>query len=266
MRIFFDKTVLVTGASSGMGVEFARQTARAGARLVIVARSLAKLEALSVELAQLSGREVIVIGADLSQPGAAGRLCEELSARGVVIDHLINNAGVGRAKPLVGDDPLIVSSLVELNCVTLTELTARLLPGMVERGSGGVLQVASVVASSPSPFMATYAASKSFVKNFTLALAYELRGTGVRMTALCPGHVPTGFQKAAGFADGALAVPGELSAEVTVRAALSAYERGKAVCIPGLLNRLAAFFMGFLPQALVAHISASTLRKLGRFD
>lgn len=265
-NIFFDKTVLVTGASSGLGAEFARQTARAGAKLVLVARSAGKLEQLAVELRQLSGREVVVLPFDLSVPGAGAALCVELSRRGLVIDHLINNAGVGRAKAVASDDPAILVGLLELNCVTLTELTARLLPRMVERGGGGVLQVASVVASSPSPFMAVYAASKSYVKNFTRALAYELRGTGVRVTALCPGHVHTGFQKAAGFADGAMAVPGELSAEVTVRAGLRAYERGRAVCIPGVLNNLAAFFMGLLPKGLVAHISASTLRKLGRFD
>ena len=266
MNIFRDKTVLVTGASSGLGVEFARQVARQGARVIIVARSEDKLRHLAPELTQLSGHESVVLVADLSLPGAATRLCDSLRERGLIIDHLINNAGVGRACPVVSDQAERLVSLLELNCVALTELTVRLLPGMVERRSGGVLQVASVVASSPSPFMAAYAASKSYVKNFTQALAYELKGTQVRATVLCPGHVHTGFQKAAGFPDGQMSVPGELSAESTVKAGLLAYERGQVVCVPGLLNQLAAFFMGLLPASLVAHISATTLRKLGRFD
>ncbi len=265
MSIFTDKTVLVTGASSGLGVEFARQTAHEGARLVLVARSLDKLQTLAAELRQLSNHDPVVIECDLSRPGSAEQLCARLTELELGVDHLINNAGVGRAAPVASDDPARLSSLLELNCVTLTDLTTRLLPHMVAQGQGGVLQVASVVASSPSPFMAVYAASKSYVKSFTQALAYELKGTGVRVTALCPGHVQTGFQKAAGFAEGAMTVPGELSAEVTVRAGLTAYAAGKTVCIPGLLNRLAAFFMGLLPSSLVARVSANTLKKLGRF-
>lgn len=266
MDIFRDKTVLVTGASSGLGVEFARQVAARGARVVIVARSEDKLRALAVELTQLSGHEALVMAADLSVPDAAAKLCEALHEWGLSIDHLINNAGVGRAWPVAADQAERLVSLLELNCVALTDLTVRLVPGMVERRFGGVLQIASVVASSPSPFMSVYAASKSYVKNFGQALAYELKGTGVRVSVLCPGHVHTGFQKAAGFPDSAMAVPGEMSAAATVEAGLSAYERGKVVCIPGVLNQLAAFFMGLLPAPLVAHISATTLRKLGRFD
>ncbi len=266
MNVFLDSNVLVTGASSGLGVEFARQTKRAGARLVLVARSEDKLLALKRELDAGGGEETVVISCDLARPGAAEELCRRLDELGIVVDHLINNAGVGRACAVASDEPKRLTALLELNCVTVTDLTVRLLPTMLERGRGGVLQVASVVASSPSPFMAVYAASKSYVKNFTQALAYELRGTKVTATVLCPGHVPTGFQKAAGFADGAMAVPGELSAEVTVKAGLSAYQRGKVVCIPGVMNRIAALLMGLLPSRLVAHISAGTLRQLGRFD
>jgi uncharacterized protein len=263
--MFLHQTVLITGASSGLGVEFARQVVRRGARAVLVARSLDRLQNLAAELDQLGSEKTVVIQADLSRPGAGSELADELLARGIQVDHLINNAGVGRACAVASDQAQRLVDLLELNCVTLTELTVRLLPGMVERASGGVLQVASVVASGPSPFMAVYAASKSYVKNFTLALAYELRGSGVRVTALCPGHVPTGFQRAAGFGEAALSVPGELSARVTVKAGLLAYERGQVVCVPGVLNRLAAFFMSLLPSQLVMHISASTLRKLGRF-
>ena len=266
MNIFKDQTVLVTGASSGLGAEFARQTAQKGARLVIVARSVDKLNELAPALETESGHPVTVLGMDLSRPASARDLVEQLRARGIEVDHLINNAGVGRAHAVATDRPERLVDLLELNCVTLTELTARLLPGMIERQRGGVLQVASVVAASPSPFMAVYAASKSYVKSFTQALAYELKETPVRVMALCPGHVQTGFQKAAGFAEGAMTVPGELSPEATVKAALSAYERRRAVCIPGLLNRLASTLMGLLPSRLIAHISASTLRKLGRFD
>lgn len=259
-------TALVTGASSGLGVEFARQIAARGADLVLVARSEDKLVQLAAEIRSSTGRQVHVVSADLTEGDAVIRVLTELEQRGIVIDHLINNAGVGRAKAIAKDDPAILSRMIQLNCIALTELTARLLPQLIERGRGGILQVASVIGFSPCPYQASYAATKAYVKSLTEALEVELVGTGVRTSALCPGHVQTGFQKAAGFADGAMAVPGELSAEVTVRAGLAGYEKGKTIVVPGFMNRLAVIFGGLLPRWLIARISARTLQKLGRFD
>ncbi len=189
-----------------------------------------------------------------------------LEREGWEVEHLVNNAGVGRAKAVARDDAQVLANMVQLNCTALTELTALLLPAMLRRGSGGVLQVASVVGFNASPYMAAYAASKAYVKSFTEALAIELAGSGVTTTAVCPGHVKTGFQLAAGFATSALPVPGELSARETVRRGLSAYERGKTVAVTGFLNRVSVTFGSMLPRSWVARISAVALKKMGRFE
>lgn len=255
-------TALVTGASSGLGAEFAKQIVKKGARVVLVARREDKLK----ELAALLGEErAIIMTADLRQPQEPGRIVSQLEAQGIVIDHLINNAGSGRAMPFVQEKPEALLNMVRLNCSALLEFTASLLPAMVKRGSGGVMQVASLVAMNPCPYQSTYAATKAFVLSLTEGLAVELKGSGVRMTALCPGHVRTGFQVAAGFSTSDLQVPGELSVEKTVAIALQSYERGKTVVVPGFINRLAAFFGALLPRSFVAKTSARMVLKLGRF-
>lgn len=261
-----DEVVLVTGASSGIGMELARQLAQRGARLVLVARSESKLRTLAHELAASSGHEPLVLVADLALPGEVARVVHELQVQQLRVEHLINNAGVGYAKPVAQADVETMVRMVHLNCLALTELTNRLLPSMVENRSGGILQVASMVALYPSPYMAAYAASKAYVKSFTEALAVELVGSGVTTSALCPGQVPTGFQQAAGFAESEMSVPGTLSAKETARLGLAGYERGRVVVVPGVLNQISAFFMTLLPRSWVARISAGVLRKLGRFD
>jgi uncharacterized protein len=255
-------TALVTGASSGLGEEFARQIVAKGARVVLVARREAKLRELAAELGP---ERTIVVPGDLAQPQEPGRIVSQLDAQGIQIDHLINNAGSGRAAPFAREKPEALLQMVRLNCSALVELTNRLVPRMVEQQSGGVIQVASLVAMNPCPYQSTYAATKAFVLSLTEALAVELDGTGVRMTALCPGHVRTGFQVAAGFSTNALDVPGELSAERTVAIALRAYEKGRVVVVPGFVNRVAALLGSLLPRRLVARASARMLLKLGRF-
>lgn len=264
--VFKDRIALVTGASSGMGAEFARQIAARGGRLVLVARSQDKLEALAVELELVNGHKVLVIAEDLAKPGGPERVVRILEAQGWEVEHLVNNAGIGRAKPVSRDSAQVLANMIQLNCTALTELTALLLPAMLRRGSGGILQVASVVGFNPSPYMAAYAASKAYVLSFTQALALELEGSGVTTTAVCPGHVKTGFQLAAGFSTSALPVPGELSAKETVRRGLAAYESGKTVAVTGFLNRLSVMFGSMLPRSWVARISAIALKKMGRFD
>ncbi len=260
---FAGATVLVTGASSGLGEEFAKQLSQKGAHVILVARREEKLRALAE---QMGPERATVIVSDLSAPGAAQLVYEKVKESGLSVDHLINNAGSGRAAPFVRESSSALSKMLRLNCEALTELTRLFLPEMVEKGSGGVLQVASMVAMNPCPYQATYAATKAYVLSLTEALAVELAGTGVRMTALCPGHVRTGFQVAAGFSTNALPVPGEISVQRTVTLALQAYQKRKTVVVPGLINRLGAFFGALLPRSFVARTSARMVLKLGRFE
>jgi short-subunit dehydrogenase len=264
-EIFRGKWALVTGASSGIGEQFARQLAARGAHVVLVARSKGKLEALAEELRK-SGGEARVLPVDLAESGAGGRLFEQLRAAGVAVEHLINNAGVGDAAYFARSDLERQRNVLRLNCEAVVELTHRFLPAMIERGSGGVVQVASIQAFTPVPGMAVYSASKSFVRVFSEALADELRGTGVRMMVLCPGHVESGFQEASGFAQPDFSMPGQLTAEETVRAALDGYARGKRVFVPGGVNRMGVAAAKVAPSGFVTRTAGRMMRKLGRLD
>lgn len=264
--VFQGKWALVTGASSGIGEQFARQLAGRGAHLVLVARSEDRLQGLGAELKEASRIDVRVVPMDLSERGAASRLADRVREEGPVIEHLINNAGVGDAAYFAQSDRSRQLNVLRLNCEALVELTHCYLPEMVARGSGGVIQVASIQAFTPVPGMAVYSASKNFVRVFSEALAEELRGTGVRMLALCPGHVESGFQSASGFADPNFSMPGELSAEVTVRAALDAYARGRRVFVPGGVNRMGAAVARVAPSGFVTRTAGRMMRKLGRQD
>ncbi len=264
--VFRGTWALVTGASSGIGEQFARQLADRGAHLVLVARSADKLAALAAELRGTRQIDARVVPMDLAERGAASRLAEQVRAEGPVIEHLINNAGVGDAAYFAQSDRERQLNVLRLNCEALVELTHCYLPEMVARGSGGVIQVASIQAFTPVPGMAVYSASKSFVRVFAEALAEELQGTGVTMMALCPGHVESGFQSASGFADPDFDMPGELSAEVTVRAALDAYTRGRRLFVPGGLNRMGAAVARIAPSRFVTRTAGRMMRKLGRLD
>jgi len=263
--VWKDRVALVTGASSGLGAEFSRQIARQGGRLVIVARSEEKLLALARELRELSGNEAVVVVADLAKTSGVDQVMDALREHDLQVEHLVNNAGIGRACAVANDDSKTLVNLVQLNCTALTDLTVRLLPKMVERASGGVIQVASLV-NYPSPYMAAYAASKGYVKSFTEALAIELQGSGVRMTAVCPGQVRTGFQRAAGFSEDEKVAPGVLSSAGTVRRGLLAYERGKTVVVTGMVNRFMALFLSVVPRGITARLSALVFKKMGRFE
>lgn len=264
VELFGGTWALVTGASSGIGEEFARQLAARGAHVVLVARSAEKLERLAGDLRSTHGVQVRVMPADLAQPGAGARLEEQVHAAGLTIDHLINNAGVGDAAYFAQSQLARQLNVLRLNCEAVVELTHRFLPKMVERGRGGVIQLASIQAFTPVPGMAVYSASKSFVRVFGEALAEELRGTGVRMTVLCPGHVESGFQEASGFADPDFSMPGELTAEETVRIALDGYARGKRLVVPGGVNRMGVMAAKVAPSSFVTRTAGRVMRKLGR--
>lgn len=263
--LFHGTTALVTGASSGIGEQFARQLAQAGADLIVSARSRDKLEALAGELSSREGVRVDVVPADLSNADGVAALVRGVGELGVFVEHLVNNAGFGGVGAFLNAEPGRLAEMLRLNCEALLVLTRHFLPAMVERRKGGVIQVASTAAYQPLPFMATYAATKAFVLSLSAALSEELRGTDVRMLALCPGPVPTGFQQVAGIEPGAERVAA-LSAEDTVARALHAYYRRRSVLVPGAVNRAQTTFTKHAPRAVVTRAVASAMRRMGRAD
>jgi uncharacterized protein len=242
---------LVTGASGGIGEAIAREL-NAKYRLVLVARSQDKLEALAQ---QLGGAEVIAL--DLAAPDAADQLSRELEQRSLTVEVLVNNAGFGEYGEFWKAAPDKLQQMVLLNVNTLTMLTRALLPGMVERKRGHVLNVASTAAFMPGPLMAVYYATKAYVLSFGEALDEELRGTGVSVTTLCPGPVETGFQQRAAMEDSKLLKnpmnPLMTSAEVA-KEAVAAMNQNARVVIPGLNNKLLALLPRFVPRAFVPGI------------
>ncbi len=244
---------LVTGASGGIGEALGRRLAADGHDLVLAARSADKLSVLADQLIADHGIAVDVIASDLSQPGAAAALVAALEGR--AIDVLVNNAGVGLYGPFIESDPGQLAAMLQLNMVSLAELTRALVPAMVARGSGRVLQVASTAAFFPGPLMAGYYATKAFVLSLSEALAHELRGTGVTVTALCPGPIATGFQAGADMGDSKL-VKGKrlMSADECASYAVRAMKRGRVVAIPSMMNRVQVATPRFLPRRFVPGI------------
>lgn len=264
-ELFLGKWALVTGASSGIGLELARGLARRGAHVALSARSEEKLRAYAEELEREYGVRTLVLPSDLSRSGAGRELYSRACDAGIVVEHLVNNAGVGASGPFARSDHDEQLALLRLNCEAVVELTHAVLPSLVARGSGGIFNLASVQAFMPVPFMAAYAASKAFVRSFSESLAEELRGSGVRMTVLCPGHVPSGFQAAAGFEEGALNPPGAMSAQETAERGLRGYAAGERVVVTGIVNQLGTVAATMLPNGLVTRVGAKMMRKFGRF-
>jgi uncharacterized protein len=226
------ETALVTGASSGIGEQFARQLAARGHDLVLVARRADRLERLASELPT----EAKVVACDLTTDAVSlGGRAQEL---GVQVDLLVNNAGFGTSGPFLGHDPARDADQVRLNCEAVVTLCHAFLPGMVERRRGGVINVASSAGFQPIPYESVYAASKAFAISFTDALHTELRGTGVRAMSVNPGPVPTEWQQVAGYEAGRSApAPGEITAEQVVSESLEAWDKGHRSVIPGRTMR-----------------------------
>lgn len=254
-------TALVTGASSGLGAEFAVQLAARGHDLVLVARSEDRLTALAERLIAEHGIRAHVLVQDLAEPDAAHRIADRLTADGLSIDLLVNNAGFGtcgRFEDISADrdhDQLMV------NVVALVGLTHALLPDMLNRGTGAVVNVASTAAFQPAPYFAVYGAAKAFVLNFGLALREEYRGRGIRVLTLCPGPVDTPFFDAIGTRNAA--VNGSMTTpQPVVSAALRALDRNRGYVTPGLGNALAAHLLPRRPRTLVAAIAERVTRKV----
>lgn len=243
---------VITGASGGIGLDLARGLAARGHNLFLVARSAARLRAVADELAAAHGVTTAVHVADLADPAAPAALCAALDAAGIAPEVLVNNAGVGAYGPFL-DAPLAETmAMIQLNVAALTELTGRLVPGMVRRGHGRVLQVASTAAFQPGPLLAVYYATKAYVLSFSEALGNELAGTGVTVTTLCPGPTRTDFQARAKLS-GARLLRGPLmmDAAAVAEAGLEGMWAGRAVVIPGLVNKLTAATPRFVPRGLM---------------
>jgi uncharacterized protein len=242
---------LVTGASGGIGAALARELAQHGHDLVLAARSLAPMETLAAELRE-AGATTTVIAADLAKPGAAATLALDIAGRGLAIDVLVNNAGLGAAGRFDQCDPARIGEILQVNIVALTELTRLLLPGMIARGHGRVMLVASVAAFQPGPRMAVYFASKAFVLSLGEALAYELRGTGVSVTVLCPGATATNFFAAAGANNSLMArrLRRMMPAEDVARIGYRGLAAGRRVVVTGAINRLMALAGRYAPHRI----------------
>ena len=254
---FRGSRALVTGASSGIGAVFARELAALGADLVLVARSRDKLEALATELRERAHVSVHVEAADLAQPGAGHALAARLGEQDLRIDVLVNNAGFALFGPLHEADQQRIAQEVQLNVATLTELTYALLPGMRARDRGAIVNVASTAAFQPVPYMAVYGATKAYVLSLTEALWAETRGTGVRVTALCPGATDTAFFDTA--SDNA-SLGRRMAPAQVVAAAFRALDRGRSTVVPGLGNRLLTVATRAVPRQSVARMAARTMR------
>lgn len=247
-------TALVTGASGGIGEELARLFAADGHDLVLVARSRDKLARLSEELGGKHGVGARVLAADLARPDAPREIFEELEGAGVAVDALVNNAGFGSYGLFAETDLRSELELLQVNVVALTHLSKLFLPGMIARRRGYVMQVASTAAFQPGPLMAVYYASKAYVLSLSEALANECEGTGVRVSALCPGPTETGFVAAAGMGDSKLFDRAVMDARTVAVEGYRGLLAGKAVVIPGLRNNLLARSIGFFPRNLVTKV------------
>jgi uncharacterized protein len=246
-------TCLITGASSGIGAELARRLAARGLGVTLVARREDRLTELADELRAAHDVEVEIVAADVSKERARSRMFNEIEQRGLTVEVLVNNAGFGSGGRFTSLDAAKEASMVRTNCEAVVELTGHYLPEMVSRGRGAVLNVASLIAFQPVPYQATYGATKAFVLSFTDAVHEEMRGTGVTVTAVCPGPVRTEFGEQGGFGGADDRIPDALwlSAEKVAKDALDALEAGDRVTVPGAGNQLAALWGQHLPRSIL---------------
>ena len=243
---------LITGASAGLGEEFARQLSAQGRRLVLAARRKDRLEALATELG--NARAVAI---DLAKPGAAAALLADVDAHGERVDMLINNAGFGLIGRFAKRDPARLREMIDLNVGALTDLCRAVAPGMIERSRGAILNVASTAAFQPGPNMAVYFATKAYVLSFTEALHEELLPHGINVSALCPGPTRTEFGEVAGFGGSGLFDRVAMESPRVVKLGLRGLERNRAVVVPGLANKIGSASTRFAPRKVVRKIAGA---------
>lgn len=243
------ETALITGASSGIGQELARCFAEDQCELVLVARSNDRLQQLADQLVAAHGTTATVIPTDLSAPDAPRQLVDDLTRRGIVVDVLVNNAGFGALGAFAELDVKRQVDMVQVNVVALTHLTALLLPGMLKRHTGGVLNVGSIAAYQAGPHMSVYYATKAYVLSFTEGLREEVADQGVTVTCLAPGPTETGFGEDSGMSKLAAFSKNAMSAGAVARSGYAGFRSDRAVVIPGLQNRLLAGSAKFSPRS-----------------
>jgi uncharacterized protein len=245
-----ERVTLITGASSGIGAELARIFALNGARTVLVARRADRLDQLACEIAASGKPKPTIIALDLTAPGACDRIAETLKDMDVEVETVVNNAGYGLFGEAIDLDRAQQLAMVNLNVSVLTDLTLRFADSIV-RNRGGILNVASIASFLPGPRMAVYYATKAYVLSFTEAMRGELGPKGVRVTALCPGTVPTEFQDVAGFKPGLDSAVLNLSAAAVARAGYRGLTSNKRLVLPGVGVRMIPFMLRFAPRSLV---------------
>jgi len=254
------KTALITGASAGLGRDFARLFAEDGHNLVIIARRRERLEELAAELEKDTGVSVKVIAADLADPHSPKRIYEEVGGAGIEVDYLVNNAGFGSTGPYLELDAQSELNMVSVNISALMHLTRLFVPGMVERGYGRVLNLGSTAGFQAGPFMATYYATKAFVNHFSEALAHELMESGVTVTVSCPGPVATEFGEVSGNGKMKLFKGGGASSQMIARHAYQAMHKGKRMIVHGLKFKFLMQSIRLSPRRMIHGITAGMNR------
>jgi short-subunit dehydrogenase len=257
------KVALITGASSGIGEAFARVLASKGSDLILVARSEDKLRALARQLNELYARRVEVVTADLGLAGSAAKVHAAAEALGMPVDLLINNAGFGTVGSFVKQDAERERQEILLNAAAVVDLSHAFLPAMLERGRGGIINIASMAAFQPLPYMSVYAATKAFVLSFSQGLRGEVRNKGVKVLAVCPGPVDTPFFEATGSAGLRKTVPKAtmVTADDVVSTALRALKSGRSVAVPGVAFKLVAAGSKLVPRDLLAAMTAMAMKR-----
>lgn len=251
------RCALVTGASAGIGLSLARRLAEDGWDLALTARNDSALNAVAAGVRKQHGVTVLVVPADLTDPGAPGAIQESLERNGFPVAFLVNNAGFGTWGPFAAQTLDSQLDMLRVNVLALTELTHRFLPGMLALGRGRVLNVASTAAFQPGPDMAVYYASKAYVLHFSEALSYELRETGVTVTALCPGPTESEFQDRAGMTGTRVgANPLMMGADAVAEAGYRGAMNGAPIVVPGAANRLGSWLPRFVPRAVARRATA----------
>lgn len=258
MKSINGKVALITGASSGIGEAFAYKLAEMGAVLVLTARRIDKLQELAVKLNKQHGVNVFVFEADLIEREAPKMLYDKIINEGLIIDLLINNAGFGKWTNFLDETAEVYDNMLELNINSLVKLTHLFIPGMLKKGAGGVINVASTGALQPCPYVGVYCASKSFVLAFSEALYGEYHKKGLTITALCPGNTNTGFQRVAKANTQGM---GADSPEVVADAGIKSMLKGKSFKIVGFANYLTSFVPRLFPRKTVINIVSNMMYK-----
>jgi short-subunit dehydrogenase len=249
------ETALITGASSGIGLELAKLFAADKSNLVLVARRADRLTALAEELQRRHGITAQVLTKDLTRPEAPQEIFDELTQKSVVIDVVVNNAGFGSLGSIAALDLKRQLDMIQVNITALVHLTRLFLPGLIERDRGGILNVGSTAGFQPGPYLTVYYASKAFVLHFTEGLAEELKGKNIRISCLCPGPTTTEFAAEANMESAPLFRLGSMTAEAVARIGYHGFRNGKVVVIPGVKNKLGTLSVRLAPRFLVRKIT-----------